>query len=473
MHAQKLTLFLVLSLLLFSQCKKDEMSGTTTNPMTGGTGENGGTPTTNSGLPIITPTGDERYLNEDSDYIFDQESLHTFQLIIPEDNLAILDADPAAEEYVEGMLIFEGDTISPVGVRYKGSVGAYVNCLSGTDWANPSGYKTCTKLSMKVKINWEGREEKFYKLKKLQFHSQNNDESQFHDRLGYWLFRQMGVPGPRAVHAKMMINGDYVGLFSLVEQIDGRFAKYNFDDDEGNLYKEIWPLNMNGNAHNAQTYLNGLKTNEDENPSVDIIKNFAEAIANAPQEDVPNIIQQSMNIDEIMSYIAVDRTIRHDDGPFHWYCNGNNGCGSHNFYWYEEPTSEQLHLIPWDLDNTFENIIFPANPVTPIADDWGEISNNCEPFSHGIWGLQQWSATCDKLTGGWATFTQEYEDKKAILINGPMSETQTDQLLNEWMEQIRDATMEAADTHNDAISLSEWENAVQKLKSQLNFARNN
>lgn len=114
MHAQKLTLFLVLSLLLFSQCKKDEMSGTTTattNPMTGG-GGNGGNPTTNSGLPIITPTGDERYLNEDSDYIFNQDELHTFELIIPEDNLAIIDADPAAEEYVEAMLVFEGDTKS-------------------------------------------------------------------------------------------------------------------------------------------------------------------------------------------------------------------------------------------------------------------------------------------------------------------------------------------------------------------------
>jgi hypothetical protein len=77
------------------------------------------------------------------------------------------------------------------------------------------------------------------------------------------------------------------------------------------------------------------------------------------------------------------------------------------------------------------------------------------------------------LTGGWTTFTQEFEDKKAALINGPMSETQTDELLDAWSEQIHEATIEAADTHNDAISLSEWENAVQNLKSQLNFARDN
>ena len=88
----------------------------------------------------------------------------------------------------------------------------------------------------------------------------NNDVSQMHDRAGYWLFRQMGVPAPRAVHAKLTINGTYTGLYSLVEQIDSRFIKENFDDDDGNfdandvsavsgtwdvLYKESLLLNLN------------------------------------------------------------------------------------------------------------------------------------------------------------------------------------------------------------------------------------
>ena len=27
-----------------------------------------------------------------------------------------------------------------------------------------------------------------------------------------------------------------------------------------------------------------------------------------------------MDVEQLMSQLAVDRTIRHDDGPFHWYC---------------------------------------------------------------------------------------------------------------------------------------------------------
>ena len=220
-------------------------------------------------VPTIIPHGDEKYLNEKSSYIFDQDTLHTFNLHLPISDLAKINANPAAEQYVEGMMIFEGDTISPVGVRYKGSVGAFVNCVSGNDWAEPSGHKTCTKLSMKVKINWEGREEKFFKLKKLQFHSQNNDDSQMHERLGYWLFRQMGVPSPRSVHARLNINGTYVGLFALTEQIDGRFVKRKFDDEDGNLYKEIWPLNMDGVPYSEDFDYRtcALKTNEDQNAS--------------------------------------------------------------------------------------------------------------------------------------------------------------------------------------------------------------
>ena len=90
-------------------------------------------------VPNIQTVGTENYLNGNSDYIYDQESLHTFELKIPESSLRKIDSDPTKEEYVEGMLIFQGDTLSPVGIRYKGSVGAFVGCTSGKDPFNPSG----------------------------------------------------------------------------------------------------------------------------------------------------------------------------------------------------------------------------------------------------------------------------------------------------------------------------------------------
>lgn len=420
--------------------------------------------------PVTTVTGQEQYLNEKSDVIFDQNELHTFELTLSPENLNFLDSDPVAEEYVEGKITFNGETVEQVGIRYKGSIGAFVGCLTGRDFANPSGSKTCTKLSMKIKFNWTDPEGRFYGLKKLQFHSMNNDDSQMRERLGYMFFREMGVPAPRSVHARLVINGVYSGVYSLVEQIDGRFTRWNFDDGTGNLYKEIWPLTFDGQAFPDSEYIDHLKTNEDENPTADLMRNFANAVANAKEEELQGVIAEWMDVEDVMSYIAVDRTIRNDDGAFHWYCDGNS-CAPHNFYWYEDPTEKKLHLIPWDLDHAFENIISPANPVTPIADAWGQISNNCDPFASGFLGLRQRSSACDKLTGGWASFTEEYEQKKDVFTQGLLSEEVVDNLIATWQEQIREATIEAQTAHSDAITVAEWENSITTLKGALRFAR--
>lgn len=461
------TLFLF-SFMLIMSCKSDDDS----NPNTVTPSEEEPNPTTNNTVPHVTPSGDEQYLQLNSDYVFDQSTLNTYELYIPQSSYAQLNNDPAAEQYVEGSLIFQGDTISPVGIRYKGSIGAFVGCLTGEDWSNPSGSKVCTKLSMKVKINWEGRDDRFFGLRKLQFHSMNLDDSQMRERLAYWLFREMGVPAPRSVHARLMINGEFSGLYALTEQIDGRFTRYNFDNGEGNLYKEIWPLKMNGQPFSESNYIAALKTNEDENPSAEMIRTFATEISQANDDDIQSVIEKWMNVDEIISYAVVDRTIRVDDGPFHWYCDGNS-CSPHNFYWYEEPTEGTVHLIPWDMDNAFENIIFNQNPVTPIADAWGQTTNNCQPFSFGAFQLTQWSAACDKLTGGWASFTDLYDEKLNEFKSGPLSEDQAIEQLNTWAEQIRQATEEAHDKHDDAISISQWESSLSQLKGQVNFAREN
>ena len=422
-------------------------------------------------VPTINPKGDEQYLNLGSEFIFDQNVLHTFELKLPKEDLEKIDSDPVAEQYVEGMLIFEGDTISPVGIRYKGSIGAFVGCVDGPNVFEPSGEKICTKLSMKVKINWKGRDERFYDLKKLQFHSQNLDPTQLHERLGYWLFRSMGVEAPRSVHARLMINGEYSGLYALTEQIDGSFTDYHFDDQNGNVYKEVWPLYNDGTPTNPQSFIGALKTNEDDNPSVAIMSNFADKLSNAPNTELQNIISEYMDINKIVSFAVVDRGIRNDDGPFHWYCEPG-GCGNHNYYWYEEPNNQKINLIPWDLDNAFENILSNANPVTPIADDWGETQNDCQPFSYGAFGIYQWSAACDKLIGGWASYEQEYKDLRTKFINGPFSANIVNDLIVAWSEQIRAATQEADEEHSDALSVQEWENNLYEFMDQLEFARN-
>jgi spore coat protein CotH len=247
--------------------------------------------------------------------------IHTFDLALRAAAVDELDSDPAAEEYVEGSLTFDGETLDRIGVRYKGSVGAFLGCTSGPNPFVPSGPKTCTKLSLKLKINWDGADAEFYGQRRVQLHAMNLDQSLLRDRLGYEMFREAGVPAPRSTHARVNISGEFIGLFALVEQIDGRFTRDRFEDGTGNLYKEMWPFDDSGAVRDADALVDSLKTNEDD-ASVDIMQSFAQDLLDAGAASDPDaarrVLGERTDPDAFISYAVVDRAIRHDDGPFHW-----------------------------------------------------------------------------------------------------------------------------------------------------------
>lgn len=432
-------------------------------------------------LPNIKPKGNENYLKENSDYIYNQEKVKTFELLIRDKDLEKLNFDPVNQDYVEGALIFEGDTISPIGVRYKGTIGAFAGCLSNRDWTKPSGQKVCEKLSLQIKINWKNRKERFFDLNKLQFHSQNYDKSQLRERLAYWLFAEMGVPSPRSVHARLLINKKYSGLYGLTEEIDNRFAEYFYKEGKGNIYKEVWPVKANGEVESDDAFINALKTNEEEK-DINLIKEFGQAIASSNASNNKDVVKKYMKINELVSYIVVDRAIRHDDGPFHWYCTNEtvNSCTNHNYYWFEDKKNRKMHLIPWDMDGTFEHIIKNANENTSLADKWGETSNNCLPFAKGSGNLKHRSAACEKLTEAWVNFDQEYNTTKSYFQNNFVANDKIIFQLDKWAKQIEPYIIEADNIHNKDImnvankkttTLLIWQNATNTLRSQVKAIR--
>ena len=49
----------------------------------------------------------------------------------------------------------------------------------------------------------------------------------------------MGVAAPRSTHARVVVNGEFVGLFVTTENIDGRFTRANFNDGTGNFIRGL------------------------------------------------------------------------------------------------------------------------------------------------------------------------------------------------------------------------------------------
>ena len=54
------------------------------------------------------------------------------------------------------------------------------------------------------------------------------------------VFSMMGVPVSRTAHARLFVNEQYVGLYSIVESVDKRFLTRHFNENDGYLYKYQW-----------------------------------------------------------------------------------------------------------------------------------------------------------------------------------------------------------------------------------------
>lgn len=400
-------------------------------------------------------------------FLFDQTVLREYLLDIAPADLASIDADPRAEQYVPATLTFEGQSYA-VHARYKGSIGGFRGCVGGGGF-NASGPKSCTKLSMKVAFDQLDRERRFHGLRKLQFHAMVRDPSMLKERLGYSIFREQGLPAPRAVHARLVINGALSGLYTLVEQIDGRFTRSRFTEGgEGNLYKEAWPIDLSRVAVTDAELRPSLQTNEDENPSLDTMLRFGQALEAASLQELPDVLSRFTDRDALMRYTATDRTLAHDDGPFHWYCGGELGsCSNHNFYIYEEQREDRLWLVAWDFDSIF-NL---DNAVTTIAFSWDDTSLGCSPVVRPPAMLPIPPPSCDKLTLGLATMQAQYLDEVRALLDGPFAHEPVERKLTAWEAQIEPVVLEAASLHADAVSLDAWRLERAALRAAIEALR--
>lgn len=424
-----------------------------------------------AGFQLILPLGD--FAGRDASYLFDQTKVRTYDLFLPEEDLAFLDADPMREEYVLADLVFEGRRVAHVGMRYKGNVGSFVGCLDGGVFP-PKGRKTCTKLSIKVKIDYVDQDALFFGQKKLLFHAMNSDRTLLRERFGYDAFNALGVSASRTAHVKLRINGKLSGLYLLVEEVDRRFTRARFEDGgKGNLYKEAWPV-----SSDPDYYVPALESNRDA-PNTEKMARFAEQLAKADDAQLPAVLEHWVDVDYLARYVAVDRMMRHDDGPYHWYCAesansssdwrsgrpfADTACGNHNYYWYEDTRAERFWPIPWDLDNAMAF----SSGYTTVLRAWDDLTADCTRVVPGRVSPPQMPPTCDPLQRGVALSLRKSVHRAMVeLARGPFSDEEIDRKLATWTQQIEPYVIEANETHPRELSPSTWRDHVARLRTTL------
>ena len=382
-----------------------------------------------------------------------------FELTVAQADWDTINADPRAELYVPADLRYGDFAMDNIAVRYKGGVGSLGLCF------NQAGQRICPKLSMKLKFDEYVAGQRFAGLKRINFHAMYRDTSHMKDRLGYGLFRAAGVPAPRSVHARLVVNGMDLGLFALVEEIDGEFVEDHFRDvdgtGEGNLYKEVWPMwTVEG------PYRSALDTNEDLNPPVDKMIRFATALDGANASTFRGVVSQWMDVPTLVSFLAVDRLIDNWDGIVAWYCpQGGAQCFNHNYFWYEQVNADRVWLIPWDLDNTMQ-------VPSPIRDGYGMPDWNASPSDCALrqifLGFYGRPPACDKMIGLMAqVLWTDYQARTTEILAGPAS-TATLEAEMAAMEALL-----APEVATDAFGpgMTAWQQGVADLRADLPVLR--
>lgn len=396
-------------------------------------------------VPEESPPPDPM-LERDAAWVFDDDAVHVYQLQMADSDWTALQATALEERYFPATLSVDGIPYGRVGLRFKGNRGTLGRCGGGV------GTYLCPKISMKIKFDEYDDSQRFFGLKRLNFNSMWADRSWLHERLAYQLYREMGVEAPRAGHARIIVNGDDRGVFSLVEQPDGRFADDRFAGGDGNLYKEQWPMVGNKAQLDAT-----LETNE-ETADHSVLLRMRQELAAATPEQLPEVVARYWDVDQLMAYLAVDRTTTNWDGVTGFYCR-RGGCFNHNYYLYQHEHEDRFSLIPWDLDNTFRTITpFDTTPM-PLR-----VPEDCSVRYRVFGSVTGMAPACDPLFLGLSLSGRErYTAQLERLLAGPFELGR----LNAWIDARVKQLGPHAETDAYAFGRTAFELAIETLRADL------
>jgi len=272
-------------------------------------------------------------------WVFEDSSVSRIDIVIDQDSLdeMLLEENWYNDHEYPATMYFERDglidTVLNVGFRLRGNTS-----------------RNAGKKSFKIAINSFIEGERYYGLKKINLNGEHNDPSISRSKLNWDLLADNTLPSTRVAHTEFYINDVYKGLYINVEHINDDFLKLRYDNDNGNLYKCLWPANLQYISSNPEDYklesggrrVYELKTNIIEDDYSDIA-NFIDILNNTPVNNLYCELSMVFDVEDFLEILAIDVMTGNWDGY---------SFNKNNFYLYHNIQTDRLQFINYDLDNT-------------------------------------------------------------------------------------------------------------------------
>lgn len=280
--------------------------------------------------------------------LFDDTHVHRIDILIDTAHISELLHNPDSSIMHPANFIIqhasESDTINNIGFRIKGQTSRY----------NP-------KKSFKLSFNEYQKGQKYDGVEKLNLNTFWNDPTHIRSHLASEVYYFVGIPVSRSSFTDLYINGEYYGLYNIVEHIDDEFTKSRYGSKKGNLYKCLSGANLvylgenqNFYASADSMFLYALKSNKKKNDYSGLIE-LTDILTNTPINDLPAKLEARFNVEDYLKIMAVDIAVANWD---------NYIFVGNNYYLYDNPETGKFEFMPYDFDNTFG--------IDWTGNDWGK-----------------------------------------------------------------------------------------------------
>src|SRR5262245_14029259 len=262
-----------------------------------------------------------------SDALFDRGRVIQIEIRLdPKDWLALRISHPDFDEnelpirhyqYYRAVVVIDGQLVESVGVRKKGN------------WSG-SG-----RPSLKIKLDEYVKGKQFSGLAMLTLNCLELTRAQ--QSLIYSFMNKAGAIAPRSNLARIVVNGEDLGIYGHVESIDKKFIKRHFGDAKGDLYEGQYRADFTTNTWKMVEH----KWGHDDD--LMHVRNLMEVLE-GPGPVSLKVIEERVNLTAFLTFWAATVLVGQDDAyPYN----------ANNYYFYRDAKSEKFFFIPWGADGGF------------------------------------------------------------------------------------------------------------------------